>query len=165
MAEWVDNTLVIEGPAQSVERFMARARGNDPTYQTEGGVQAEEGRFQVFSFHALYPVPLNVLEEGYPHTGFDWELSHWGCKWGANQSKVERVAPNKVVYTFDTPTGPPVLLLSNLAQQYDDLMFRLTYESNEFIGLVKFRKGVVVKSRHRPKREEVHNHDEPGLPL
>lgn len=159
MAEWVDNKLVIKGPADSLKRFIKRAEGENPHYrQTDQG----PGTQQVFSFHALYPVPLNVLEESYAQYGFDWELNHWGCKWGASESKLERVSVNRVIYTFDTPTGPPVLLLSNLAKEYDDLRFHLTYESNEFTGLVWFRKGVVTKSRHKAK---TNSHDESSLPL
>lgn len=164
MPEWVDNKLTIKGPAESVERFIQRAQGHDPVYKQDRD-RVQEGKFQAFSFHALYPVPLNVLEESYQQFGFDWELGHWGVKWGASESSLERLSPNEVVYTFDTPSGPPVLLLSNLAKEYDDLMFRLTYEGNEFTGLVKFRKGVVIKSRHRAKTEEPTTYDESRLPL
>lgn len=151
MPEWVDNRLTVKGPAQSVQRFTERAQGIDPVYQ-EG-----QGKLQVFSFHALCPIPLNVLDESYPQYGFDWELGHWGCKWGARESRLEKASPEKVVYTFDTPTGPPVVLLSNLAQEYDDLSFHLTYNANEFTGLVRFRQGVVVRSRHRAKKQPTYD--------
>jgi hypothetical protein len=148
MAEWVENRLTIEGPEPTIERFVERARGPATFYGTGNPVDA---KVYDFSFHALYPVPLNVLQEDYPQLGFDWELDHWGCKWGARESSIQERSPNKVIYAFETPNGPPVLLISSLAGEYDDLKFSLTYEGNEFVGLVNFRQGVVSKSRHRKK--------------
>jgi len=146
---WVDNRLVVQGPAQSLRGFVERAKGQDPLYQDHG-----EGKLQVFSFHALWPVPLNVLEERYSHFGFYWELNQWGCKWGASDSSMEVFSLNKVVYVFDTPFGPPVLLVSNLAVEFDDLHFTLSYEGDEFVGLVRFSRGLFVESRHRRKSQE-----------
>lgn len=144
MANWVDNRLVVEGPDHAVRRFVERAKGQDPLYQDDG-----EGKFQVFSFHALCPIPLNVLEASYSQFGFSWELNHWGIKWGAATSSMEVSSPNKVVYVFDTPFSPPVLLLGSLAAEFDVLQFTLNYEGDEFVGFVRFRDGMVVESRYR----------------
>src|ERR1700677_4623530 len=139
MPNWVDNRLVVKGPAHTVRRFVERAKGQDPLYQDHG-----EGKFQVFSFHALCPIPLNILQASYSTFGFAWELGHWGSKWGASHSSMEAITPNKVVYIFDTPFGPPVLLVSKLAVEFESIQLTLNYERDEeYVGFVRVRRGLL----------------------
>ena len=35
------------------------------------------------SFHSFYPVPPYLQGKAYSREAREWEMKHWGCKWGA----------------------------------------------------------------------------------
>jgi hypothetical protein len=51
-----------------------------------------DDKYELLCFNALIPVPNKVLMKGFDPQGYNWEMEHWGCKWGACDIK-RRVLP------------------------------------------------------------------------
>ena len=55
----------------------------------------------------------------------DWEIKNWGIKWGGYDVCLEEKHPACLQYRFETPWGPPIVFLHELAKLYPGLAFRL----------------------------------------
>lgn len=130
---WIRCVLTVEGDIAS---FVKAAAGYDRQYVAD---EAEKQslvrlyqkrtvppRFDELSFHALYPVPDEILRSGYK-VGYDWEVVNWGCKWGA--TRIKRTCPmsNMVRYRFNTPDNAPLALLDKVASDYPTLKLVLKF--------------------------------------
>ena len=40
--------------------------------------------------------------------GYDWEIEHWGCKWGACNSQLTDEWEGHLTYLFDSAWSPPL---------------------------------------------------------
>jgi hypothetical protein len=134
MPNWCHNKLTITGPEADVRSFKDKAVGQSPWEESE-----EEPN--VLNFHSLVPVPVEVLKAGYESAGYDWERANWGCKWGADGTKLLNEGGTCVIYEFYTAWSPPVELLQTVAVHYPKLQFILQYEEPgmAFKGLAKFQ--------------------------
>src|SRR5579884_3261895 len=139
MPEWCDNLLTVEGPEAEVDRFARRARGRPPRYRDatagpdadgEGSSPAADVPEKVFCFHALYPVPEEVLAAGQAAAGHEWEGEHWGCKWGACDQEVAERSPGRIAYRFDNPWDPALPFLDRVAADWPGLSFTLRYHTD-----------------------------------
>jgi len=122
---------------------VSAAKGLDRVYQKSEAekqslarlYQSERlpDRYEEFSFHALVPVPDEVLKSGFDRVGYDWEVRNWGCKWGALDIKVKPCpmpSKGKVIYKFKTPNSAPVALLDVVAKDHPGvkLILKCKYE-------------------------------------
>jgi hypothetical protein len=133
MPNWCSNKLMVRGPEAGVDRFKAQATGHSPWLPA--GVEPN-----VLNFHGLLPIPPDILSAGYEQAGYDWERTHWGCKWGACEAQVVDEWEGCLHYAFETAWSPPIPLLSAIALQWPTLTFILDYEelSMGFKGLARF---------------------------
>lgn len=110
---WCINKLTVEGPVDDLTDFVESAKGFDRQYSS---AQAEKrsliklyqkhminDELQLLCFHALVPVPLNILDQDY-RVGYDWEMEQWGCQWGATGTTIKHCpivsSMGKVIYKF-----------------------------------------------------------------
>jgi hypothetical protein len=147
----------------------------------------------VLSFHAFVPMPREVmlapydcnrLREAaakYPEwfgrfpdllSGYNWEHSNWGVKWGASDAYISDQGRTgdcySVFYDFNTAWGPPITFMDKLAALYPNLMFSLSYseEGMNFAGDVEWRGGVCTEHNEREcdegdsEEEEEYNEEE-----
>lgn len=133
MPNWCKCTVTVTGGKKAVAAFVSAATGYDRQYdQTEPEKRSLMQRYgaiptpkmERFSFHALVPVPAEILAKGFNRWGHDWEVKHWGCKWGALDIKVQHCPmPRgaKVVYKFRTPNSSPTALLDVVAKDHPTL--------------------------------------------
>ena len=119
------------------------------------------------SFHSLVPVPPHLLARTYGGEeeaaaaggrprggggidpgwcGYDWEVVHWGCKWGAAGCTRTRPADGEAVYAFATAWGPPVMFAAAASALFPSLTLRLAFEEPNMCiaGWVLLRAGRVV---------------------
>jgi len=137
------------GPGQTYHDY--HARGGDWPVHDDIRVKAlfeslpEQGEASVFSFHALYPVPDEVRKLPYDSSmaqkvadsmgltgridsGYNWESSNWGCKWGASEPQLQDVGDTYLQYSFETPWGPPMEFLTKISKDWPTLSFEVEYE-------------------------------------
>jgi hypothetical protein len=136
---WINNKLTIKGPKESLMVFADAAKGFNRTYTS---LEAEKrslvalyqevelpAKLELFCFHALFPVPQNVLQQDYMTKGYKWEMEYWGCCCGCANVKCTEPSPManewEMSYEFDTLDTVPVNLFDNIAPQYPDLIFVL----------------------------------------
>ncbi len=131
MADMGENILLITGDARARRRFQTRAdercvplAERDPY---NGAINPS-----VLSFHRLYPLPRTVVERGYdaPGGGYDWQIQHWGVKWGASNARVEdamKETPDSLAYVFETAWKPPLPWLQKVSMDYPTLIFSLNF--------------------------------------
>jgi hypothetical protein len=120
---WCENVLLVSGPADSVKTFLAKAKGSKPSY-ARGGLTAKEARVtQVLCFHALYPIPEDILNADFDPNGYQWENLHWDCVGGAEGSHLESVKPGKANVVFRTAWGPPNAFFDKVAKDFPLLRF------------------------------------------
>lgn len=108
---------------------------------------APEPKLERFSFHALVPVPDKVLRAGFDPVGYDWEVKHWGCKWGALDIKVQHCPMPKgakVIYKFRTPNSAPEALLDVVAKDHPALrlILKVKYEGETTTSTTTWEQGV-----------------------
>jgi hypothetical protein len=159
MPNWCENKLTVTGPG--LDEFVARARGVPHAWG------ADPGEPSALCFHALYPVPPEVLAVGfdggaglsppdfctrladlddYPEgvrlDGYHWQCLHWGTKWDVDGVEVE-VAGGRACYRFDTAWSPPVKLFNRVARDFPALTFRLEFfePGCDFVGHALWRDG------------------------
>lgn len=194
MPNWCQNNLDIEGPPEDIARFMKKAEGPTQNYNDDDGVSVwplhddirvrarismtpEPGEVSLFSFHALYPVPDDVMKLPYddntarkvgdllgepvPYGGYTWENQHWGCKWGG--SEVDRAcAHDYLQYSFSTPWGAPTDLFDKVAKDWPTLTFSLVFEEPGmgFAGEATWELGECSHINEWSIEEEEENDDE-----
>jgi len=138
MPNWCNNTLAISGDERVVQEFRKKARGRNPKYPSSPYKEAIEN---LLSFHQFLPVPEDVLKEEYGKAGYKWECKNWGVKWGACNVQLEGSEEGSVTYLFDTPWGPPLPWMKEVAKQYPGLEFTLEWEVDDTAGRDFFRNG------------------------
>ena len=122
MPNWCNNTLRVFGPDEAVIKFKEQAAGYSPW------MPANHQAPNALNFHSLVPVPPEILAAGYEPAGYDWERTHWGCKWGACDSRLMDEWPGYLCYVFETAWTPPLPFLEQLARQWPVFKFLLDYE-------------------------------------
>jgi hypothetical protein len=139
MPNWCSNNLNITGPQEDLNRFRDAAVGERPRYAKEGDFPhdmggEEDDRHEVLSFHALVPIPEEILEAGYNgknnalvQSGHGAETSLWGVKWGACGEVERYIDSTSLSYSFETAWGPPCRLIETVAPQYPTLRFHINY--------------------------------------
>lgn len=135
MPNWCNNKLAIYGQVEDVKRFREQAIGYSPWHKIK------EQNQNALNFHSLLPVPLEVLSAGYHTSGYEWELTNWGCKWGGCPSKLVDEWEGHLEYAFDTAWSPPIAFLTHLAPLWPTLIFLLEYEEMGmgFKGITKIK--------------------------
>lgn len=168
MPNWVENTLTIEGPAEHVEAFVKTAEGVDPQYKQSTRFpsspedEAKAKEVNPLCFHKLLPVPQKYLDMTYggeeeknaDDCGYNWEVQHYGCKWGASNVEVDDSSNENtgyVRYRFSSAWSPPIELLKAISPSWPTLEFNLMYreESMNFEGRFIIKNGQVIKDVKR----------------
>ena len=145
MPNWCDNELRITGPPEQLDRFVQEARGVPPLYGPDRDTDNPPLE-EALCFHNLYPVPDGLLERTYGasaedekdlppvdgcRSGHDWEVRHWGTKWGPSDSCCEVLATGdgggEVEYGFSTAWTPPLGFLQHVSTRFPELRFDLRY--------------------------------------
>lgn len=130
--------IMIYGPKRERERFARSAAGAPARYRND-----PLRPVQALSFHALVPVPQDLLARVYTwrsgpgihDSGRDWEVQHWGCPRGAIES---RILTNKG-HTICCVLGieaPPVEFLAAVSARFPKLT--IDYFSIETKTLVEW---------------------------
>jgi len=156
MPNWCSNTLTITGPEKDCVAFKEAAVGVAPTYEpdsdwSEGNT--EEKSESILNFHSLVPIPEESLKAGYNGknnpdvpSGYTAEANCWGVKWGACDPYLIESA-GELEYTFDSAWAPPIEWISQVAEQYPSLRFKVFYfePGMQFKGEAIFEAGACVE--------------------
>lgn len=132
MPNWCSNYVDLEGPDEVVEKFLA-------------GIDMEKGFIETY-----YPTPeelkdapvtnhfvderegvteeekarrLDLIEKYGSTDWYNWQISHWGCKWG----DCELVVDGRFM-RFETAWSPPLEALEHIATLFPGLIFEVEYE-------------------------------------
>ena len=216
MPNWCCNSVSISGPKEDVARFVAAAKGPSQAYVGPfnhnwrdkeefdwGGFTPlmmevlynnpdtfKGGKEEALSFHALCPVPKEVLlapydpnslekaKKEYPEwfsrfpdlvAGYDWEHKNWGCKWGANETYVsdeyrEDGEIATICYSFDTAWAPPANLFDKVACDWPTLNFDLDFSEPGmcFAGQMIWEGGSLIHEEEREIENEYEDEDGEG---
>ena len=132
MPNYCWNRLTVIGPEETVALFVEKARGPIQKWPRQRWESEEEDYnkptpVEAFCFHALDPIPDEVLASDYSSVGWDFEHQHWGVRWGASESKLVVRSPGKAIYTFTTPWGPGITLHRKVAAKWPTLTFALSW--------------------------------------
>jgi len=123
MPNWCNNELRVSGPAEDIARFKQQAQGHNPWNRP-----AKDEKPSILNFHSLVPIPEHVLKAGYASAGHDWEVKHWGARWGACAVELVDEGVEYICYHFDTVWSPAVPFVKNLCKQWPSLTFILDYD-------------------------------------
>lgn len=153
MPNWCSNELTITGLSARLEEFRQQAVGLRPKYKER---EVEE-KTNILQFNNFVPVPQELLDAGYDKGGYEWELEHWGVKWGACDVSIEDAANENVLqYLFNTPWKDPDKWLTKVAEDFPGLVFYLKYDEPGmgFCGDMKFKNGRLVAKTYTEYLEE-----------
>ena len=139
MPNWCENILTIEGPAEEIAAFKAKAAA---LIAEDVPAEAEA---EVIRIENFIPVPAEVEAADDGNGQEDWEIEHWGCKWGASNSALSGISDNCVHYYFQTPWAPPLAFLEQVSKDWPRLRLVLAYNESGsiFQGIAKATAGVL----------------------
>lgn len=149
MANWCNNTLVIEGDKELREKLIEQAQQSHPqkiiTRDENRQIIKTEIRDEksLFSFMNFIRPPQEAIDSGeyFGYRGFDGEhklgftynnwyefnVREWGTKWDASEVMVD-VFDYETIVHFDTAWSPPIPVIKEIIKQYPDLTFEYDYE-------------------------------------
>lgn len=132
VANYCGNRLYVIGPESEVSRFVADAKG---VY--DSGEQ--EGEELLLSFDSQVPTPdrQQVRAEGFDDE-VRWRNANWGTKWiDGSTTRFERSGSETAYYEFTTAYSPPRPWLREVAFQYPELQFCLSYVQEDSDSLMR----------------------------
>lgn len=119
MPNWSFNTAEINGSKKDIEKFLAKAKG-------------ENGELD---FNSFVPQPDNIFlgnlgekerrkceEEGMPNW-YDWNIDNWDTKWNACDVSLEEDGDN-IRISFNTAWSPPYKVFVAMVKQHPELSFQ-----------------------------------------
>lgn len=151
MPNWCSNKLYIYG--ENLENFKKTVRGFPAEYaksevelRISGSKKPEEVQLAEFSFHAVVPIPDDILAAGYSQSGYNWQIGHWGTKWDVGEFNLVEPSSMELIYHFDTAWSPPVEWVKKASAQMPQYIFSLAFheESDAFAGKLKFQNGELI---------------------
>ena len=74
MPNWCHNQLNVSGPVEDVQRFKEKAVGHSP-WLSAAEVCREKP--DPLNFDSLFPVPEELVKQGYNEAAYQWERSNW----------------------------------------------------------------------------------------
>lgn len=108
MPNWCTNTLVVKGKKSRVKEFSDRVKTNEAD----------------LSLDSLVPMDKSLLDSD---AWYAWRNEHWGTKWDVQAGLIESSAGYRA-YGFASAWAPPIAWLEQVAPQWPDLSFTLTYD-------------------------------------
>lgn len=164
MPNWCFNTLYIFG--DEVQDFKKAVKGYPAQYkqsEIEAKYLADTNHSDVpkesdFTFHALVPVPQDILDQGYNEAGYNWQINNWGTKWDiGNDFNLIELSEKELAYQFDTAWSPPTSWVYQASLQLPQFIFNLSFheESRAFAGKVIFQNGNVLYEKACENYREV----------
>ena len=109
MPNWCNNTLTVSGPQEIISRMRSEIRGKQE---------------EVLDFEMILPTPRDLLEgQGW----YDWRVANWGTKWNADDSALEEISAEEMVYYFMSAWSPPIQVIAALGKNFPSLSFNLQY--------------------------------------
>jgi hypothetical protein len=151
MPNWYNDTLYVMGKPEEVAVFKSKAAERVPFEEPSP-----------LHFHNFVPIPPDLLKfGGETRKGYDlkiggcstkeewdekigeesrkeWEIAHWGAKWGACRAELVEEHSVLLIYHFDTAWCPPMRFMEQLARMYPNVVFRLNSISVESCGAYDF---------------------------
>ena len=52
---------------------------------------------------------------------YDWRIENWGIKWDLDDVELQEWDDDHIIYTFETPWGPPEYICSALREKFKDI--------------------------------------------
>lgn len=164
MPNWCENELTIDGPNADLQRFKSLG-GIDfnavlpypADLQRLDDIHAEWERTHPFGSEAFTKEFESRPKDGYNQGGYEWCVKTWGVKWNVVDDEKEPVDEDptrhgddngRLKYRFDTPWGPPKLVLHAWSAAYPMLTFRLEYWEGGmgFQGTIQMLDGRTLKA-------------------
>ena len=161
MPNWNYTTMYVTSEnKEEIARFKKDA--SKCTYVVEEGWGKGEERWRLFG--SLYPMPEeydNTVKGSSPilvseeiasqndgcYNWYDWQLHHWGVKWGDCSTELEMENEHELAFRTDFPWGIPVPALIKISADYPDLVFELDMdeEGGFFHGEMTFQNGEITE--------------------
>jgi len=91
-------------------------------------------------------------KDGFNHGGYEWCREHWGSKWGAYDSEVERTVEG-ATFHFTSAWSPIKPVIEALSQRFPTLTLRLDFFEGGmgFSGTTEWKAGKVVREEEDSK--------------
>ena len=157
MPNWVNNNIIIKGKNELIEQFLSDAQKDQnghlsfsswiPIPETflkydttnypngEGLVIGEKIPFKDDSpivteeLIEEYKAATKLQKEQYGVVGwYDYNYFTFGCKWNC-QIDIEGKTDGELSLYCETPWGSPSFFISNVSEQYPELLFNVTSDS------------------------------------
>lgn len=124
MPNWCYNTIEIEGPKAAIDKF-------------EKHLDDTKGK----DWFSYFVKPETELKDD---EWYGWNLENYGCKWNCDAYDWQRVEPESISFTFDSPWAPPIALYHNIENiEIEDIAGNIDYyrvsaqyleEGMQFVG-------------------------------
>jgi hypothetical protein len=153
MANYVFNSIFVDGKPEDVKRFFTSAKATyTQTYVDWETPSAKSELFtktvdSEFSFRSFVQPPSQDYDDYYTPTGgliqswYHWNIDNWGTKWDAGDVCVD--LENSTV-AFTTAWSPPIPVFQAIIKQFPNLSFDFHYEEEQGWGGEIFAKNGVI---------------------
>lgn len=135
MPNWCEGDLTVTGPytERAVFKEFVRtvpANPDDPFLTVSQQVMARiknepEPKENVLDTNKIIPNPDGENAENW----YDWNIEHWGTKWGICNAKLSRGVPGSrsLFYSFETAWSPCTPVVQRMGELFPKLTFNYRY--------------------------------------
>lgn len=158
MANWCENIFIVKGERKELKSFKSLFSGYPAKW--DDGYERGQIKEKKPCFNALYPVPDQVVNQGYSEAGYEWCINHWGVKADIYDMDIGIREENFLEYCFDTPWNPPLKWVEFVSRLFPTLEFEIIYQEDGmcFCGKAVFVDGEEVESEFYQYGEEAYIH-------
>jgi hypothetical protein len=106
--------------------------------------------FPCHTYETAVPIPPETLMKDFSKTGYDWQVSNWGCKWDIGEDFHMEVNDGVLSLSWESPWGPPREWAIALAGLFPMLEMEMTYieTGNAFAGRVTSAEGSLTADEY-----------------
>jgi len=156
MANWCENTLVVVGKKDELEKFKEHAKGENGILDANKFIPYPRELDELYEKEV--PIGQQVIERlkgsgwtpsdyGYNHGGYNWCIENWGTKWNFGEVELVWEEDESLTYSFETAWSPPEPVIKKMGEMFPNLGFELEYSEPGvgFQGLLRIEGGSVVE--------------------
>lgn len=117
MPNYCQNRLLVEGPAESLDKFSKDIKGEKSDLSIERIIpEPPEGDPR--------RIPSSTHEGGWDW--YSWRVENWGTKWDIHEAVMTKTDQG-LVYAFDSAWAPPLEAIKRISIAYPELKFSFNY--------------------------------------
>jgi Ferredoxin-like domain in Api92-like protein len=176
MPNWCQNTLLMQGNVDEVQRLLDVVKASDTTLSLRNILTTPEPLVNATAPNRDQGSSEEFVKLYGAADWYDWQVSNWGTKWdveatiyfdSSTQTHGYSTHRDKEIRTvgmnFDSAWSPPTRAIAELARQFPNISIYHSYDESgcDFSGYNMYRNGACVDEKEFPSLSHIRMYIEP----